>query len=132
MRDDQDTATLTTVTVTVTPQSTNGSEVVCNFSGSAVTDDAIFLDLNEPYDLTFNLASGPGGSYTFATSTPFCNQPNHCPGPNAPIKKPYSLNPGSTPNSITVHVDSVPSRAVTHYRLNFNGTYFCDPIIVHD
>jgi hypothetical protein len=132
MRDDQDGTTLTTVTVTVTPQSTNGTDVVCNFSGGAVTDDAIFLDLNQPYDLTFNLANGPGGSYAFATNTPFCNQANRCPGPNAPIKKPFSLSGSPSANSITVHVDPVPSRAVTHYRLNFNGGYSCDPIIVHD
>jgi|SRR6478609_7129341 len=133
MRDEQDGTTLTNVTVSVTPQSTNGTEVVCNFSGGAVTDDAIFLGLNEPYDLTFNLVNGPGGAYTFDTNnTPFCNQSNHCPAPNAPIKKPYSLNPTPTANSITVHVDPVPSRSVTHYRLNFSGGYSCDPIIVHD
>jgi hypothetical protein len=129
---EQDDETLTNVTVTVTPQATNGTEVVCNFSGSAVTDDAIFLNKNEPYDLTFNLVNGPGGSYAFSTSTPFCNQSNHCPAPNAPIKSPYSLNQNPTANSISVHVDPVPSRAVTHYRLNFNGGYSCDPIIIHD
>jgi hypothetical protein len=132
VRDNDKGANLMTMTVTVTPQATNGTEVDCNFSGTGVEDDTIWLDLNQGYDITFNLVNGPGGSYSFDTSTPFCNQSNRCPSANAPIKKPYSLKPNPTANSITVHVDEFKSRAITHYRLNFAGGFSCDPIIVHD
>jgi hypothetical protein len=121
------------VTVTVTPQVTNGTDVECNFDGTPVTDDAIFLDLNQAYDITFNLADGPGGSYSFHPSKPFCNQAKHCPPelPGGSAHTPYSVTSNGG-NTITIHVDRVPARAVAHYRLNFNGGCSCDPIIIHD
>ena len=133
MRDDQDGMTITTLAITVTPQVTNGTDVECDFSGRAVTDDAIFLNLNESSDITFTMATGPGGSYSFDSGKPFCNQSKHCPPklPAGSAHGPYSVR-SNNGNSITVHVDPVPARAVSHYRLNFNGGCSCDPIIVHD
>ena len=54
MRDDEKGASLMTLTVTVTPQVTNGTDVECNFSGTVVDGDTIWLDLNQGYDITFN------------------------------------------------------------------------------
>jgi hypothetical protein len=126
-------AGLTGISVTVTPQTTNGSDVQCDLSGTSVTDDAIFLDVKEAYDITFNLVTGPGGTYVFDANKPFCNQAKHCPPalPGGSDHAPFSVT-ANNGNAITVHVDPVPSRAVAHYRLNFNGGYSCDPIIIHD
>lgn len=131
--DKNESANLMSATITVTPQATNGLDVECDFSGSPVTDDAIFLALDQAYDITFNLTAGPGGAYTFDGNKPFCNQAKNCPPklPGGSAHGPYSVASKSG-NSITVHVDPVKARAVAHYRLNFNGGYSCDPIIIHD
>jgi len=121
------------VTVTVTPQVTNGTDVECDFAGTDVTDDAIFLDLDQAYDITFKLVGGPGGTYSFHSSKPFCNQAKHCPPelPGGSAHAPYSVTPNGN-DEIIVHVDRVPARAVAHYRLNFDGGCSCDPIIIHN
>jgi hypothetical protein len=125
---------LTAFNVDVKPMSTNGSDVNCdiiNAPPGIMTDNAMFLQLNTPYDITFNLVAGPGGAYTFDPAKPFTNQAKRCPPPlpAGSVHAPCSLT-GKSANSITVHVAPLPSRTVTNYRLNFTGNFSSDPIIV--
>lgn len=119
--------------VTVKPASVNGKTVECDITGPDVTDDAIFLGLNQGYDLTFQLVSGPGGSLAFHPNKPFCNQSGKCPPelPGGSAHPPYNVT-AKSPTSITVHCSPVNSKAVAHYRLNFADGSSCDPIIIHD
>ncbi len=126
-------AAVKSTNVTVTPVSMNGKSVECDISGPDVVDDAIFLGLDQGYDLTFQLVSGPGGSLTFDQNKPFCNQSGKCPPelPGGSAHHPYSVTANSA-TSITVHCSPVNSKAVAHYRLNFADGSSCDPIIIHD
>jgi len=130
---DGNTVAVTSTTVTVTPQSVNGNEVDCSISGSDVSDDAIFLDHSHGYDITIKLKSGPGGSYNFHPTKPFCNQKGKCPPelPGGSAHNPFSVTPIDA-TSILVHCDPVPGKGVAHYRLNFDNGMSCDPIIIHD
>lgn len=132
-------AALTAFTVTVTPKVTTGFDVECDLSDAPVgllTDNALFLDLETPYDITFKLVSGPGGNYSFYQSKPFCNQAKRCPPqlPGGSAHAPCSVTDDGGSNggaSITVHIDRIQSRTVTNYRLNFDGGFSCDPIIIN-
>lgn len=127
-------AALATSTVIVTPMriSPPGSNnLECDFSGPLVTGNTLFLSLNTEYDITFNVDAGAG--YTFDSKKPFCNQEKRCPPelPGGTVQKPCKVTKmGST--SIQVHVASVGNRTVTYFRLNFDGSYTCDPIIVNN
>jgi hypothetical protein len=117
-------------TYTVTPMGPpDGKEVECAITGPNVIDEAIFLDLNQGYDLTFELAPG---TYTFDLNKPFCNQSGKCPpAKGGSAHSPYSVTSRSA-TTITVHCDPVHAKAVSHYRLNFANDFTCDPIIIHD
>lgn len=122
----------TVINVNVTPVGVNGTDVDCDFAGAAeVVSNALFLKHTDDFDITFHLIQAHGVN-TFAAQKPFCNQPNRCPRPGAGNAVPpfrLTANPG---NSITVHVDPVGNRGVSHFRLNFNNNLSCDPIIIHD
>jgi hypothetical protein len=117
------------VSFTVTPVAVNGKDVECAIGGPNVIDEAIFLDLDQGYDLTFELVSD---TYSFDPKQPFCNQSGRCPpAKGGSAHSPYSVTSKSA-TSITVHCDPVQSKAVSHYRLNFANDFTCDPIIIHD
>jgi len=124
-------ATVKTTTIEVEPVSVNGKAVECKITGDDVADDAIFLGLNQGYDLTFKLVNA--GSLVFHQAKPFCNQKGKCPPelPGGSAHNPYSVTPIS-PTSIAVHCSPVNLRQVAHYRLNFDDGSSCDPIIIHD
>ena len=133
-------AALTTFAVTVTPTAIvppGSKNVECDITGPATTGNVLFLLCNTAYDITFNLVPGPAGTFAFLAAAPFCNQPQHCPKPlpNCSAHTPCKVtNNGGGNNgiSITVHIDPLPSRAVTYYRLNFVGGFTCDPIIINN
>ncbi len=119
-------------TFTVTPIAVDGKDVECGIAGPNVIDEAIFLDLDQGYDLTFQLVSGLGSTYSFDPNKPFCNQSGRCPpAKGGSAHSPYSVTSKSA-TSITVHCDPIHSKAVSHYRLNFANDFTCDPIIIHD
>ena len=127
-------AALATFTVTVAPGNivpAGSNNVECDFNGPTVTDNALFLSLNTAYDITFNLEDGT--EYTFDPAKPFCNKKMRCPPelPKGSVQKPFTITTKDS-DSIKVHVDPVPSRKVTHFRLNFNDGYSCDPIIINN
>lgn len=123
----------TSVTVTAN-QVLNGTDVECDFSGPGIHDNAIFVDDAASTTLAFTLVDNTGQNLQFDTSNPFNNQSGHCPKNAGNPKKPCGLEnpPAPTGSSFTMKIDPTNGRAVSYYRLNFQGGLSCDPIIVHD
>ena len=130
----RDPTALATTVVTVTAKSVNGTDVNCDFSGTDVTDNAIFVSEAANTTVTFNLTDNTGQSVQFDTSNPFGNQKGHCPKTAGAPKKPCGLQnpPAPTGSSFTMTVDPTNGRAVSYYRLNFTNGLSCDPIIIHE
>lgn len=130
----RDPTALTTTMVTVTAKSVNGTDVDCDFSGSDVTDNAIFVSDAANTTITFNLTDNTGQNVQFDTGNPFGNQKGHCPNTAGGPKKPCSLQnpPRPTGSSFTMSVEPTNGRAVSYYRLNFTNGLSCDPIIIHE
>lgn len=107
-----------------------GKNVSCDLRGPGVVDNALFLDRDEDYDITFELDAG--GPLTWGPN-PFGNAKGQCPPDNPACgpRPPISVHgKRSTPTSITIHMDRQSDRTVEHFRMNFNGGLTCDPIIV--
>ena len=120
------------INVTVTPVGVTGKDVDCDFSGAGeVIGNALFLDKSDNYDITFQLVSAHGVN-AFAAQKPFCNQPKRCPKPPGGNAVPPFHLTGNTGNTITLHVDPIPNKEVSYFRLNFNNGLTSDPIIIHD
>jgi hypothetical protein len=119
------------INITVTPVNVNGNDVDCDFAGPNVIGNAPFLPNAGTFDITFQLIPALGVN-AFAAQRPFCNQPNRCPRPPGGNAVPPFSVAANTGNTITVHLDPVGRRGVSHFRLNFNGAFNCDPIIIHD
>jgi hypothetical protein len=120
--------------VTVTAKAVTGKDVDCDFNGTDVTNNAIFVDDQASTTVTFNLVDNTGQNVQFDTSNPFGNQSGHCPKNAGSPKKPCGLQnpPAPTSTSFTMSVDPTNGRAVSYYRLNFTNGLSCDPIIIHD
>jgi hypothetical protein len=127
-----ETAELTNTTVNIEALGVNGDDVDCRITGADVTDDAIFLKKEKQYDIDVTLDPGTTG-LKFHQTKPFCNQNSKCPPalPGGNATHPFSVTRNSD-TSITIHAVPIPSRAVAHYRLNFDGNKSCDPIIIHE
>jgi hypothetical protein len=119
------------IAIAVRPGAPNGNDVRCRLQGPDVHRNVIFLDYDQEYDITFTLQ--PGNGVTAWNAAPFGNREGACPGTAQGPTAPCSLNSGGTATSMTVHVAAVleqPGQRVEKYRLNFNGTLTCDPIII--
>jgi hypothetical protein len=127
-----ETAQLMSTSVNVQALGVKGNDVDCHITGSDVTDDAIFLELDKQYDIAITLDPGSTG-VKFHQTKPFCNQNSKCPPelPGGNATHPFSVTRNSD-TSLTIHAAPVHSRAVAHYRLNFDGGESCDPIIIHE
>ena len=129
-------ATLKATTVTVRPTGTTAPDVECDISGPDVTDDAVFLNNVDTYDITFLLRGGGGANPSqFDPANPFANRNAKCPGGKATPQPPCVVTvPPAAPayDSFTVQVSPTGNRGVSHYRLNFPGGLSCDPIIIHE
>jgi hypothetical protein len=121
----------TPINVTVTPVNVTGTDVDCDFAGHQVIGNGLFLPHGGTFDITFQLVPRLGVS-AFAAARPFCNQPNRCPRPPGGNAHPPFRLTANTGNTVTVHLDPVGHRGVSHFRLNFNNSLNCDPIIIHD
>lgn len=120
------------INVMVTPVGVTGKDVDCDFGGAAeVVGNALFLDKSDNYNITFQLVPAHGVN-AFAAQKPFCNQPKRCPKPvGGNAVAPFNLT-SNTGNTITLHVDPIPNKEVSYFRLNFNNALTSDPIIIHD
>ena len=63
--------------VTVTAKAVTGKDVDCDFNGTDVTNNAIFVDDQASTTVTFNLVDNTGQNVQFDTSNPFGNQSGH-------------------------------------------------------
>lgn len=118
--------------VTVTPNPPNGNDFPISAAGTAPyvqQNGDIELALDEAYDITFELAPAHGVT-NWRSNSPFGNDTGSCPGPGQGPSGPFSLNAGGNATSITIHVDAQSDACEFQYRLNYNGSYFSDPIIV--
>jgi hypothetical protein len=132
-RDKEEESAVRATTVTVKPLSVNGNDVECDILGPDVTDDAIFLQQNQDYDITIKLVPGPAGSYKFHQTKPFCNRNAKCPPalPGGNALPPFSAQRVSD-TELLISAAKVNGRAVAHYRLNFDNGQTCDPVIIHE
>jgi hypothetical protein len=113
--------------IEVTPKLTpHGIE--CDIKGGdEVVDEAIWLDRNNDYEVSFTIKGGP--EWALDENKPFMCGPGKCPPPTA---QGSALRVGNIQShAFTVEVPKGP-RNIFHYRLNFEngGTY--DPIIIRD
>lgn len=112
----------------------SGNDVDCDISAAGKSDDnAIFLNLNQPYEVTFRLQGNPG--FGFHRTNPFGTNRGKCPPASATAHAPFRVTAfpsNANPHTFTVAVTPVTGRAVTYYRLNFDNGTSCDPIIIHD
>jgi hypothetical protein len=130
----KDPTQLVSTSVTVTANSVTGQDVDCDFSGGAVTDNAIFVDEASDTTITFNLVDNTGQNVQFDTRNPFGSQNGRCPKGAGNPKKPCSLKspPAPSATSFAMGVEATNGRAVSYYRLNFTNGRSCDPIIIHE
>jgi hypothetical protein len=129
----------TQINVTVTPGNPKANkDVPCQLQVAPpqyLVDDAIWLDPGQAYDITFNLVGGVARTWSQQGSgenPPFCNTKGQCPDTSVGAQYGFTVTPGG-PNKITVNVPSQGqsgTRAVQHYRMNFDNGYTCDPIII--
>lgn len=124
----------TRITVTVTPGPPNGNEVPCQLHVAPpqfLVDDAIWLDPTQDYDITFNMVAGSARTWNVAAGGPgpFCNIRGQCPAIAAGTSDGFAIT-ARGPNAITVHVPALGTKAVQHYRMNFDNNLTCDPIII--
>jgi hypothetical protein len=113
--------------ISVTPKLTPHG-VECDIrGGNEVVDEAIWLDKDSDYQVTFTIKGGP--DWALDKEKPFVCGPGRCPPPNSRSSALHAAN--IQDDSFTITVPKGP-RNVFHYRLNFEngGTY--DPIIIRD
>jgi hypothetical protein len=116
--------------VVVAPQLPNGKDVPVQFSGPCANGEQITLQHDQDYDITFQL-TGAHGVNSWNGMNPFGNLAGgSCPTTGQGASPPFSVKPGSSATSFTVHMDAQPIGYSTHFRLNFNDGYSRDPIIV--
>ena len=122
----------TQITVTLTPGNPKpDKDVPCKLVVAPpkyLVDDAIWLSPTEEYNITFNLPGGGPRTWDVA-GNPFCNMKGQCPTASNGTQNGFGVTSKGA-NSITVHVPAQGSKAVQHYRMNFDSGYSCDPIIV--
>jgi hypothetical protein len=121
----------TNITVTLTPGNPKANkEVPCGIQIAPKKYDAegvIWLSPNEEYNIMFNLpAAGPR---SWDTGGPFCNRKSDCPTAADGTNDGFTISAKGA-SSITVNVPKQNPKTVQHYRMNFDSSYFCDPIIV--
>jgi hypothetical protein len=123
----------THIHLTVTPSTPSGNDVPISAAGTAPyvqsNGNITGLQQGQSYDITFTLA-GANGVNSWRSNNPFANQVGSCPTPGQGASSPFSVNSNPSATSMTIHMDSQSSSSTTQYRLNFNGSYYCDPIIV--
>jgi hypothetical protein len=131
-RDKEEESAVRATVVTVRPVDVSGMTVECDISGNDVTDDAIFLARNQTYDITLRLTPALGVSRFHATK-PFCNRNSKCPPelPRGNTSSPFGAQRISD-TELLISAQAVNGKAVTHYRLNFDGDLTCDPVIIHE
>ena len=128
------------IIVTVTPGNPRpDKEVPCQLVIAPPqygVDNALWLDdPTQAYKVTFNLVGGvarPWSQHGAGGNPPFCNTTGQCPNAAAGPQNGFIVTPGG-PNTITVDIPpqgAAGYKAVQHYRMNFDGGYTCDPIIV--
>jgi hypothetical protein len=120
--------------VTVTPGTPNGKTVPVATVGTQPyvqsNGDITGLQAGQAYDIKFTLA-GANGVNSWNTGNPFENQAGSaCPTNGQGATPPFGVDPGGTSTLMTIHMDGQSSSGTTTYRLNFNDSYNCDPIIV--
>jgi hypothetical protein len=125
------------ITVNVTPVERDGNVVMCDITevpptGGYVIGGVIFLPdgPGDSFQINFDLQPG-NGVVGWDTQNPFWSRNGGCPRGkgNSP-----QLNPGApVGNRLTVNAARLPGpgKNVEHYRLNFNGGRYCDPIIIN-
>lgn len=121
----------TQINVTVTPGNPNGNAVPCQLHVAPpqyLVDGAIWLDPAQDYNIMFNIVAGNPRTWDVA-GQPFCNMKGQCPAAAGGTQNGFNVT-AKGPNAITVYVPAQGSRAVQHYRMNFDNGYSCDPIIV--
>jgi hypothetical protein len=125
----------TEIHVTVTPELPNGKTVAIAAVGTQPyvqsNGDITGLEAGESYDIKFTLA-GANGVNSWNTGNPFNNQAgSSCPLPEQGATAPFGVKSGTSSSLATIHLDGQSSSSgTTTYRLNFNDSYNCDPIIV--
>jgi len=124
------------VDVDVTPVVPQGSSVLCEIDpshgtpGRFVKGGFIKLPAGGQYEVIFHLQEGDVPGLEFDTSDPFCSDSNTCPALGAHDGQ-YSNPRVTAPTTLSVDATPAHPRNVVHYRLNFDGGAYCDPIIIN-
>ena len=93
----------------------------------------IWIDPTEEYNIVFNLPAGGPRTWDMAPdSNVFCNRKGQCPATSDGTNDGFNVT-ARGPNAIAVNVPpqgQADTKAIQHYRMNFDSGYSCDQIIV--
>jgi len=131
------------INVDVTPMLRNGNSIFCEIDPTPgtprrfVKGGFIKLPRGGQYEIIFHLMAGDVGPLQFDTEDPFCSDSSTCPAlgaQNGQYSNPRvtSSNPLGVDDTLSVDAAPAPPKNAVHYRLNFNGGAYCDPIIIND